>query len=142
MNEKDDNNKEKKLNIPLIEEEDDSYGKSEKSNNSFDEGKLKLNTNSMGQLLNERKEMLQDFKIISSQVNDLSQSVKIELRKQGETINRLEDHATIINKNVKEVKKETNETNEINEKNIRKSIWFIAGLVIVVLVLIGILRML
>ena len=138
---KENDNERKNKMDPLIEEED-SYGKSDKSNNSFDEGKLTLNTNSMGQILSERKEIIQDFKMISSQVNDLSKSVAIELKKQGEQVNRLEDHAKIINKNAKEVKKETNETNEINEKNIRKSIWVIAILVVVVIVLIGIFRLL
>ena len=133
------NNKKKNINQPLIEEDEDSYGKSEKSNNSFDEGKIKVNTNSMGQLLTERKEMIQDFKIISTQVNDLSKSVMIELKKQGESVNRLEDQAIVINKNVKEVKNETNETNDINEKNIRNSIWVIVGLVVILSLLIGIL---
>ena len=116
------NNDEKENKIdPLIEEED-SYGKSDKSNNSFDEGKITVNTNSMGQLLSQRKEIIQDFKTISSQVNDLSKTIAIELKNQGEQVNRLEEHAKIINKNAKEVKKETNETHDINEKNIRKSI--------------------
>ena len=131
------NNDEKENKIdPLIEEED-SYGKSDKSNNSFDEGKITVNTNSMGQLLSQRKEIIQDFKTISSQVNDLSKTIAIELKNQGEQVNRLEEHAKIINKNAKEVKKETNETDDINEKNIRKSIWIIAILVVVVIVLIG-----
>ena len=138
MKEKDDDKKNNKK-APLIEEDEDSYGKSE---HSFDEKKLTVNTNSMGQLLSERKEMIQDFKIISSQVNDLSKSIKIELTKQGQSVNRLEDHANIINKNAKNVKNETNETNDINEKNIRKSIWVIVGLVVVLLKLIGIFRML
>ena len=131
----------KEQDTPLIEEED-SYGKSEKSNNSFDDGKLTANVDSMGKLLSERKEMIQDFKVISSQVNDLSKTVMIELKKQGESVNRLEDQATIINKNAKNVKSETKETDDINEKNIRKSIWVIVGLVVIVLILIGILRML
>ena len=136
------NNDEKENKIdPLIEEED-SYGKSDKSNNSFDEGKITVNTNSMGQLLSQRKEIIQDFKTISSQVNDLSKTIAIELKNQGEQVNRLEEHAKIINKNAKEVKKETNETDDINEKNIRKSIWIIAILVVVVIVLIGIFRIL
>ena len=86
--------------------------------------------------------MIKDFKNISSQVNDLSKSVMIELKKQGEHVTRLEDHANVINQNAKNVKNETNETNDINEKNIRKSIWIIVGLVIILLILIGILRML
>ena len=131
----------KEQDTPLIEEED-SYGKSEKSNNSFDEGKITVNVDSMGKLLSERKEMIQDFKVISSKVNDLSKTVMIELKKQGESVNRLEDQATIINKNAKNVKSETKETDDINEKNIRKSIWVIVGLVVIVLILIGILRML
>ena len=135
-------NKNKNINQPLIEEDEDSYGKSEKSNNSFDEGKIQVNTNAMGQLLSERKEMIQDFKKISTQVNDLSKSVMIELKKQGESVNRLEDQAKIINKNAKDVKNETNETNDINEKNIRKSIWIIVGLVVILVILIGIFRML
>ena len=139
MKENDDNENKKK---PLIEEEEDSYGKSEKSNNSFDEGKLKVNTDSMGNILSERKEMIQDFKKISTQVNDLSKSVMIELKKQGEHVTRLENHAKHINENVKEVKKETNETNDINERNIKKSIWVILGLVVVLVILIGIFRML
>ena len=143
MNKEDDNKKEKeKKNTPLIEDDEDSYGRSEKSHNSFDEKKLTVNMNSMGQLLSERKEMIQDFKNISSQVNDLSKSIKIELTKQGQTVNRLEDHANVINKNAKNVKNETNETNDISEKNIRKSIWVIAGLVVTVLILIGIFRLL
>ena len=137
-NENENENKKK----PLIEEEEDSYGKSEKSHNSFDEGKLKVNKDSMGEILSERKEMIQDFKKISTQVNDLSKSVVIELKKQGEHVTRLENHAKKINENVKEVKKETNETNDINERNIKKSIWVILGLVVILVILIGILRML
>ena len=102
---------------PLIDEEEDSYGKSDKSNNSFDEGKLQVNTNTMGKILSERKEMIQDFKIISSQVNDLSKTVIIELQKQGQNVNKLENKANIINQNAKNVKKETKETEEISKKN-------------------------
>ena len=138
---KDDEDK-KNINTPLIEEDKDSYGRSEKSNNSFDEGKLILNTNSMDQLISERKEMIQDFKVISSQVNDLSKTVMIELRKQGETVNHLENQANMINENAKNVKNETNETNDINEKNIRKSIWIIVGLIVILFILIGIFNML
>ena len=141
MNENDDKKKEKKK-APLIEDDEDSYGRSEKSHNSFDEKKLTVNMDSMGQLLSERKEMIQDFKNISSQVNDLSKSIKIELTKQGQIVNRLEDHANIIHKNAKNVKNETNETKDISEKNIRKSIWVIAGLIVTVLILIGIFRLL
>ena len=137
------NDKDKKnINTPLIEEDEDSYGKSDKSNNSFDEGKLTVNTNSMGQLISERKEMIQDFKVISSQVNDLSKSVMIELQKQGETVNRLENQAKKIHENAKNVKNETNETNDINEKNIKKSIWIIVCLVVVLFILIGIFNLL
>ena len=138
---KDDEDK-KNINTPLIEEDKDSYGRSEKSNNSFDEGKLILNTNSMDQLISERKEMIQDFKVISSQVNDLSKTVMIELKKQGETVNHLENQAKMINENAKNVKNETNETNDINEKNIRKSIWIIVGLIVILFILIGIFNML
>ena len=130
-----------KKNTPLIEEED-SYGKSENSNNDFDEEKLKVNKNPIGQSLSDRQEMIQDFKKISSQVNDLSKTVMIELKKQGENVTRLEDQAKIINKNAKEVKNETNETNEINERNIRKSIWVILGLVVILIILIIIFRIL
>ena len=141
MNEENDE-KRKNKKTPLIEEDEDSYGKSDKSDGGFDEGKLQVNINSMGQIIEERKEMIKDFKNISSQVNDLSKSVMIELQKQGEHVTRLEDHANVINKNAKNVKSETNETNVINEKNIRKSIWIIVGLVIILLILIGIFRML
>ena len=131
-----------KKNTPLIEEDEDSYGKSENSNNDFDEEKLKVNKNPTGQLLSDRQEMIQDFKKISSQVNDLSKTVMIELKKQGENVTRLEDQAKIINKNAKEVKNETNETNEINERNIRKSIWVILGLVVILIILVIIFRIL
>ena len=131
-----------KKNTPLIEEDEDSFGKSENSNNDFDEKKLKVNKNPMGQLLSERQEMIQNFKKVSSQVNDLSKSVKIELKKQGEIVTRLEDQAKTINKNAKEVKNETNETNEINERNIRKSILVILGLVAILVILIIIFRIL
>ena len=141
MKEKD-NEKKNNKNTPLIEEDEDSYGKSDKSNNSFDEGKLQVNINSMGQIIEERKEMIKDFKNISSQVNDLSKSVMIELKKQGEHVTRLEDHANVINQNAKNVKNETNETNDINEKNIRKSIWIIVGLIVILFILIGIFNML
>ena len=130
-----------KKNTPLIEEED-YYGKSENSNNDFDEEKLKVNKNPTGQLLSDRQEMIQDFKKISSQVNDLSKTVMIELKKQGENVTRLEDQAKIINKNAKEVKNETNETNEINERNIRKYIWVILGLVVILIILVIIFRIL
>ena len=86
--------------------------------------------------------MIQDFKIISSQVNDLSQSIKIELTKQGQHVNRLEANATAINKNAKNVKKETNETNDINEENTRKGIFVVLGLVVIVSILLAILRLL
>ena len=131
-----------KKNTPLIEEDEDSFGKSENSNNDFDEKKLKVNKNPMGQLLSERQEMIQNFKKVSSQVNDLSKSVKIELKKQSEIVTRLEDQAKTINKNAKEVKNETNETNEINERNIRKSILVILGLVAILVILIIIFRIL
>jgi len=131
----------KDKNTPLIEEEEDSYGKSDKSNNnSFDEGKIQINSNNE-QLLKDRKIMIQDFKKISAQVSDLSKTVVIELKKQGEQVNRLEDRAKEINENTKNVKTETKETDELNKKNIRDSIWTIVGLIIVLIVLIIIFRM-
>ena len=132
--------KEKKdKDAPLIEEDDDSYGKSDKSNNSFDEGKIQVNANNE-QLLKDRKEMIQDFKKISAQVSDLSKTVVIELKKQGEKVTRLEDKAKEINENTKNVKNETNETDEINKKNIKDSIKTIVGLVIILIVLIILFR--
>ena len=132
----------KDKNTPLIEEEEDSYGKSDKSNNnSFDEGKIQINSNNE-QLLKDRKIMIQDFKKISAQVSDLSKTVVIELKKQGEQVNRLEDRAKEINENTKNVKTETKETDELNKKNIRDSIWTIVCLIIVLVVLIIIFRML
>ena len=131
----------KDKNTPLIEEEEDSYGKSDKSNNnSFDEGKIQINSNNE-QLLKDRKIMIQDFKKISAQVSDLSKTVVIELKKQGEQVNRLEDRAKEINENTKNVKTETKETDELNKKNIRDSIWTIVVLIIVLIVLIFIFRM-
>ena len=132
----------KDKNTPLIEEEEDSYGKSDKSNNnSFDEGKIQINSNNE-QLLKDRKIMIQDFKKISAQVSDLSKTVVIELKKQGEKVTRLEDKAKEINENTKNVKTETKETDELNKKNIRDSIWTIVCLIIVLVVLIIIFRML
>ena len=125
----------KDKNIPLIEEEDDSFGKSDKSNNSFDEGKIQINANNE-QILKNRQEMIQDFKKISAQVSDLSKTVVIELKKQGEKVNRLEDKAKEINENAKNVKSETKETDELNEKNIRNSIWTIVVLVVILAILI------
>ena len=131
----------KDKNTPLIEEEEDSYGKSDKSNNnSFDEGKIQINSNNE-RLLKDRKIMIQDFKKISAQVSDLSKTVVIELKKQGEQVNRLEDRAKEINENTKNVKTETKETDELNKKNIRDSIWTIVCLIIVLVVLIIIFRM-
>ena len=96
----------KDKNTPLIEDDEDSYGKSDKShNNSFDEGKIQINS-SNEQILKERKVMIQDFKKISAQVSDLSKTVVIELKKQGEKVTRLEDKAKEINeKRVLEKKK-------------------------------------
>ena len=130
----------KNIKQPLIEDDEDSYGKSEKSNNSFDEGKLQVNRNNE-QLLNERKEIIKEFKEVSSQIKDLSKTVAIELVKQGEHVNRLEDRAKIINKNAKNVKNETKETDVINEKNIRKSIWTIVVLVVILGILIIIFKL-
>ena len=131
-------NKNKKQ--PLIEDDEDSYGKSDKSNNSFDEGKLQINRNNE-QLLEERKEKIKDFKLISAQVSDLSKTVVLELTKQGEHVNRLENKAEIINQNAKNLKNETKETDEVNEKNIRKSIWTIVILVVILAILIVIFRL-
>ena len=139
MSDKEDEKKDDKKK-PLIVDEEDSYGRSEDAE-GIDE-KIKVNANTMGQYLNTRKEMIQDFKKISTQVNDLSKSVMIELQNQGKHVDKLHSQATKINKNAKNVKNETDETNVINEKNIRKSIWIIVVLVVVVLVLIGIFRML
>ena len=128
--------KEKDKEAPLIEEDSDSYGKNDnKSQGSFDENKLTINANNE-QLLSNRKEMLQDFKKISAQVSDLSKTVVIELKKQGDFVNRLEDRAKVINENAKNVKNETKETDVINEKNIKKSIWTIVIFVVILAILI------
>ena len=87
------------------------------------------------------KEKLQDFKKISAQVSDLSKVVVVELKKQGEQVNQLEDRAKQINDNAKNVKNETKETNEINESNIRKSICTILFLVAILAILIVIFRL-
>ena len=133
--------KEKKdKDTPLIEEDSDSYGKNDnKSLDSFDEGKLQLNTNNE-QLLNDRKEVIKNFKKISEQVSDLSKSVVVELKKQGNFVNLLEDKAKVINENAKNVKTETKETDEINERNIKKSIWTIVIFVVILALLIILFR--
>ena len=133
--------KEKKdKDAPLIEEDSDSYGKNDnKSQDSFDEGKLQLNTNNE-QLLNDRKEVIKNFKKISEQVSDLSKSVVVELKKQGNFVNLLEDKAKVINENAKNVKTETKETDEINERNIKKSIWTIVIFVVILALLIILFR--
>ena len=133
--------KEKKdKDTPLIEEDSDSYGKNDnKSQDSFDEGKLQLNTNNE-QLLNDRKEVIKNFKKISEQVSDLSKSVVVELKKQGNFVNLLEDKAKVINENAKNVKTETKETDEINERNIKKSIWTIVIFVVILALLIILFR--
>ena len=134
--------KEKDKEAPLIEEDSDSYGKNDnKSQGSFDENKLTINANNE-QLLSNRKEMLQDFKKISAQVSDLSKTVVIELKKQGDFVNRLEDRAKVINENAKNVKNETKETDVINEKNIKKSIWTIVIFVVISAILIILFRIL
>ena len=134
--------KEKDKEAPLIEEDSDSYGKNDnKSQGSFDENKLTLNANNE-QLLSNRKEMIQDFKKISAQVSDLSKTVVIELKKQGDFVNRLEDRAKVINENAKNVKNETKETDVINEKNIKKSIWTIVIFVVILAILIILFRIL
>ena len=134
--------KEKDKEAPLIEEDSDSYGKNDnKSQGSFDENKLTINANNE-QLLSNRKEMLQDFKKVSAQVSDLSKTVVIELKKQGDFVNRLEDRAKVINENAKNVKNETKETDVINEKNIKKSIWTIVIFVVILAILIILFRIL
>ena len=134
--------KEKDKEAPLIEEDSDSYGKNDnKSQGSFDENKLTINANNE-QLLSNRKEMLQDFKKISAQVSDLSKTVVIELKKQGDFVNRLEDRAKVINENAKNVNNETKETDVINEKNIKKSIWTIVIFVVILAILIILFRIL
>ena len=134
--------KENDKEAPLIEEDSDSYGKNDnKSQGSFDENKLTINANNE-QLLSNRKEMLQDFKKISAQVSDLSKTVVIELKKQGDFVNRLEDRAKVINENAKNVKNETKETDVINEKNIKKSIWTIVIFVVILAILIILFRIL
>ena len=134
--------KEKDKEAPLIEEDSDSYGKNDdKSQGSFDEKKLTINANNE-QLLSNRKEMIQDFKKISAQVSDLSKTVVIELKKQGDFVNRLEDRAKVINENAKNVKNETKETDVINEKNIKKSIWTIVIFVVILAILIILFRIL
>ena len=134
--------KEKDKEAPLIEEDSDSYGKNDnKSQGSFDENKLTINANNE-QLLSNRKEMLQEFKKISAQVSDLSKTVVIELKKQGDFVNRLEDRAKVINENAKNVKNETKETDVINEKNIKKSIWTIVIFVVILAILIILFRIL
>ena len=86
--------------------------------------------------------MIQDFKKISAQVSDLSKTVVIELKKQGDFVNRLEDRAKVINENAKNVKNETKETDVINEKNIKKSIWTIVIFVVILAILIILFRIL
>ena len=86
--------------------------------------------------------MIQDFKKISAQVSDLSKTVVIELKKQGDFVNRLEDRAKVINENAKNVKNETKETDVINEKNIKKSIWTIIIFVVILAILIILFRIL
>ena len=132
----------KEKDTPLIEEDSDSYGKNDnKSQVSFDERKLQVNTNNE-QLLKDRKEVIKDFKKISEQVSDLSKSVVIELKKQGEFVNRLEDKAKVINENAKNINTEMKETDEMNEKNIKKSIWTIVIFVVILALLIILFRVL
>ena len=132
----------KEKDAPLIEEDSDSYGKNDnKSQGSFDERKLQVNTNNE-QLLKDRKEVIKDFKKISEQVSDLSKSVVIELKKQGEFVNRLEDKAKVINENAKNINTEMKETDEMNEKNIKKLIWTIVVFVVILALLIILFRVL
>ena len=89
----------------------------------------------MEEYLSVRKGILQDAKKISTQIKDLSKDVLIELQKKEEK----SDISIMIEEEPKNVK---TELNSIKEKNIRKLIYIIIGLFILVFILFKILQML
>ena len=102
-------------------------------NDELNNIQIKVYQNSEAML--KRTEQLEDIKNISSTVAQLSDDIKMEVNKQGEIINNIEDNIGKVHENTSKGLKEIKETEIITKKS-KKNLYFLCIIIIFLIVLI------
>ena len=102
-------------------------------NDEFNNIQIKVYQNSEAML--KRTEKLEDLRNISSTVSQLSEDIKMEVDKQGDILNNIEENVEKVNENTKKGAKEIKET-EILTKKSKTSLYFLCIIIIFLIVLI------
>ena len=102
-------------------------------NDEFNNMKIKVYQNNEAML--KRTEQLEDLRNISSTVSQLSDDIKMEVNKQGEILNNIEENVEKVNENTKKGMKEIKETEIITKKS-KKNLYFLCIIIIFLIVLI------
>ena len=102
-------------------------------NDEFNNIQIKVYQNSEAML--KRTEKLEDLRNISSTVSQLSEDIKMEVDKQGDILNNIEENVEKVNENTKKGAKEIKET-EILTKKSKTSLYFLCIIIIFLIALI------
>ena len=117
----------------LINFNNNNNNNNNNENDEFNNMKIKVYQNSEAML--KRTEKLEDLRNISSTVSQLSDDIKMEVNKQGEILNNIEENVEKVNENTKKGMKEIKETEIITKKS-KKNLYFLCIIIIFLIVLI------
>jgi hypothetical protein len=95
----------------------------EDENDEFNNIQIKVYQNNEAML--KRTEKLEDLRNISSTVSQLSDDIKMEVNKQGEILNNIEENVEKVNENTKKGMKEIKETEIITKKSKKIYIFYV-----------------
>ena len=105
----------------------------EDENDEFNNIQIKVYQNNEAML--KRTEKLEDLRNISSAVSQLSDDIKMEVDKQGDILNNIEENVEKVNENTKKGVKEIKET-EILTKKSKTNLYFLCIIIIFLIALI------
>lgn len=120
---------------PLFQNNENSENALDTNENKFQNEIIFKELGNNHEFMEKRAKELENVKIISSQVVDISTAIKMETYQQGEIINEVENNLTEMNVNLNKANKEAKET-EILLKKSKKTLYFICISIFAIFVLI------
>ncbi len=122
--------------VPFYQTDLINFNNNNNNNNENDEfNNMKIKVYQNNEAMLKRTEQLEDLRNISSTVSQLSDDIKMEVNKQGEILNNIEENVEKVNENTKKGMKEIKETEIITKKS-KKNIYFLCIIIIFLIVLI------
>jgi predicted nucleic acid-binding Zn ribbon protein len=87
------------------------------------------------EFLEERKNIIEQVKVISGQCADLSNAIKLEVHNQGEMVDEIEMNVIGVEENTKKANEEIQEMNELTKKR-NQRLKFIFGIILLLVLMI------